>query len=139
MPSIIESKVPSIIGSATTATAALNAIENKTPKYQTWSVNVSPHLIIINLQMLYLKERYKNKKSVNKSDISAFINNTNSCSHSKHFSGDNGFHKIFIYQPKFGTLELKRDKDTDCVIDWKSKGLFKSKLLTLHGALIPNV
>ena len=36
-------------------------------------------------------------------------------------------------------LELKNDKGTDYVIGWKSKDLFKSKLLPLHGAFLPSV
>ena len=42
---------------------------------------------------------------------------------------------MFVYQPTFNTLELKKDKDTDYVIGWKSKGLFESKLLLLHGVV----
>ena len=38
-------------------------------------VNISPHLIIINLQMKYFMQRWKNKKLVDESDISEFINN----------------------------------------------------------------
>ena len=36
-------------------------------------------------------------------------------------------------------LELKIDKGTDYVIGWKSKGLFESKLLSLHGAFLPKI
>ena len=36
-------------------------------------------------------------------------------------------------------LELEKDKGTDYVIGWKLKGLFKSKLLPLHGAFLPNI
>ena len=34
---------------------------------------------------------------------------------------------------------MKKDKGTDYVIDWKSKGLFESKLLPLHVAFLPNI
>ena len=46
---------------------------------------------------------------------------------------------MFVYQPTFNTLELKKDKGTDYVIVWKLKGLFKSKLLPLHGAFEANI
>ena len=36
-------------------------------------------------------------------------------------------------------LELKIDKRTDYIISWKSKGLYNSKLIALHGAFLPNV
>ena len=36
---------------------------------------------------------------------------------------------MFVYQPTRDTLELKDEKGTDYVIVWKSKGLFKFKLL----------
>ena len=46
---------------------------------------------------------------------------------------------MFVYQLTFNTLKLKKDKGTDYVIGSKFKGLFKSKLLPLHGAYIPNI
>ena len=36
-------------------------------------------------------------------------------------------------------LELKKDKGTDYVTAWKSKGLSESNLLPLHGAFLPNI
>ena len=36
-------------------------------------------------------------------------------------------------------LELKKDKSTECVIGWKSKGVYKSKLIPLHGSFLPNI
>ena len=29
---------------------------------------------------------------------------------------------MFLYQPTLDVLELKKDKDTDYVLSWKSKG-----------------
>ena len=65
---VIESKIPSTTGLA--STAAVNAVENRIPhtndfvktkkkqilmqKYQTLKVNISPHLIMINLWVKYL-------------------------------------------------------------------------------------
>ena len=44
---------------------------------------------------------------------------------------------MYVKQPALDMLELKEDKSTDYVIGWKSDGLFKSKLLSLHGAFLP--
>ena len=57
----------------------------------------------------------------------------------KSFLGDDGFQNMFVYQPTLRMLELKKDKGTDYVIGWKSKGLLKSKLLPFHGAFLPNI
>ena len=46
---------------------------------------------------------------------------------------------MFVYQPTFNVLELKEDKDTEYIIGWKSKGVYISKLIALHGAFLPNV
>ena len=45
----------------------------------------------------------------------------------KNVFGDDSFQNIFAYQPTFNMLELKEDKFTDYVIDWKSKGVYTSK------------
>ena len=46
---------------------------------------------------------------------------------------------MFVYQSTFNVLELKIDKDTEYNIDWKSKGLYNSKHIQLHGAFFPNI
>ena len=46
---------------------------------------------------------------------------------------------MFVYPPTFNVLELKIDKDPKYIIVWKSKGVYNSKLIALHGALLPNV
>ena len=46
---------------------------------------------------------------------------------------------MFAYQPTFSMLELKKDNDTDYVIRWKWKDLFKLKMFPLHGAFLPNI
>ena len=40
---------------------------------------------------------------------------------------------MFVYQTKFNMLELKIRRGSYYVVDWKSKGLFVSKLLSLNG------
>ena len=41
---------------------------------------------------------------------------------------------MFVYQPTINVLELKNDKVTEYITCWKSKGVYNSKLITLHGA-----
>ena len=36
--------------------------------------------------------------------------------------------KTLVYQPTLDTLELKKDKGTDYIHSWESKGVFNSKL-----------
>ena len=36
-------------------------------------------------------------------------------------------------------LGLKIDKGTECITGWKSKGLYNSKIIAVHGAFSPNV
>ena len=55
------------------------------------------------------------------------------------FGSDDGFQIMFVYQPKFKMSELKKDKNINYAIGWKSKVLFNSKLLPLHGAYLPNI
>ena len=56
-----------------------------------------------------------------------------------YFTSDDGSQNMFVYQPTFNMLELKIDKDTEYVISWKSKGMYNSKLIALHGTFLPNV
>ena len=58
-----------------------------------------------------------------------------SCFLGRKFYGDDGFQNIFVYQPLFSMLELRKDKGTDYAFGWKSKGFLESKLLLLHSIL----
>ena len=46
-----------------------------------------------------------------------------------YFISNDGSQDTFVYQPHFDTLELKKDKSTDSVLSWKSKGVFNYKLI----------
>ena len=46
---------------------------------------------------------------------------------------------MFVYQPIFNMLQLKINKGTEYIIGLKSKGVYNSKLITLHGVFLPNV
>ena len=40
----------------------------------------------------------------------------------RYFFDDDGFQNMFVYQPIFNTFDLKKDKGTEYVIGWESKG-----------------
>ena len=52
---------------------------------------------------------------------------------------DEGFQSIFVYQPAFNVLELKKDQDTDYILSWKSNGVYTSKLKQLHTAFLQSI
>ena len=39
---------------------------------------------------------------------------------------------MFVYKPTLNMLQVKEDKGTEYVISWKSKGVYKSKLVPLY-------
>ena len=41
-----------------------------------------------------------------------------------YFTSDDGSQIMFLYQPIFNKLGLKKDKNTEYIIGWKSKGIF---------------
>ena len=61
------------------------------------------------------------------------------CFQGKIYFVDEGSQNIFAYQLTFTKLELKVRRSTEYVIVWISKGLYKSKLLPLHGAILTNI
>ena len=56
----------------------------------------------------------------------------------KIFFGDDSSQNMFVYQPTLNTPELETEKGTD-TIGWKSKGVYNSELVTLHGAFLPSI
>ena len=46
---------------------------------------------------------------------------------------------MFIYKPTLDTLELKKDKDADYVLSWKSRGIFNSQLKPLYTAFLHSI
>ena len=51
-----------------------------------------------------------------------------------YFTSNDWSQNTFVYQPKLDTLELKKDKDIDYVLSWKSKGVSNSELKLLYTA-----
>ena len=52
------------------------------------------------------------------------------------FFVDDGFQNMFFYQPTLDTLELKKDRGSDYVLSWKSKGVFTSKFEPLYTSFL---
>ena len=46
---------------------------------------------------------------------------------------------MFFYQPTLDTLELKKDKDTDYVLSWKSQRVYNSKLKSLYKTFLHSI
>ena len=49
-----------------------------------------------------------------------------------YFKNNDRCQNMIVYQPTLDILELKNGKGTDYVFDWKSKGLYNSKLKPLY-------
>ena len=43
---------------------------------------------------------------------------------------------MFVCQPTFNVLELKNYKGTEYIISWKSKVIYNSKFVALHGVYL---
>ena len=56
-----------------------------------------------------------------------------------YFTSNDGSQNTFVYQPTLDALELKKDKGTDYVLSWKSKGVFNSKLKPLYTAFLHSI
>ena len=56
-----------------------------------------------------------------------------------YFTSDDGSQNMFVYQPTLDTLELKKDKGTDYVLSWRSKGVYNSKLKPLHTTFLHSI
>ena len=56
-----------------------------------------------------------------------------------YFTSNDGSQNTFVYQPTFDTLELKKDKGTDYVLSWKSKGVYNSKLKPFYTAFLHSI
>ena len=57
----------------------------------------------------------------------------------RYFFDDDGFQNMFVYQPIFNTFDLKKDKGTEYVIGWESKGVQASKLIPSYIAFLHKI
>ena len=53
-----------------------------------------------------------------------------------YFTNNDGSQNTFACQPTLDVLELKKEKGTDYVLSWKSKGVSNSKLKPLYTAFL---
>ena len=56
-----------------------------------------------------------------------------------YFASKDGYQNTIVYQPTIDTLELKKDRGIDCVLIWKSNGVYYSKLNPLCTALLHSI
>ena len=56
-----------------------------------------------------------------------------------YFTSNDGSQNKFLYQPTLDALEFKKDKGTDYVLSWKSKGVFNSKLNPLYTTFLNSI
>ena len=64
-----------------------------------------------------LNELPKKVKAILTKDYSFFLGKI-------YFTSNDGLQNMFVYQPTFNVLELKKDKGTEYIIGWKSKGVY---------------
>ena len=89
--------------------------------------------ISLNRKLPQIKKKYlevlKNLNSLSTKDYNFFIGRID-------FTSNDGSQNKFVYQPTLDTWELKKDKVTDYVLSWKSKGVYNSKLKPLYSAFL---
>ena len=56
-----------------------------------------------------------------------------------YLSSNDRSQNTFVFQPTLDTLELKKDKGTDHVLSWESKGACDSKLKSLYTAFLHSI
>ena len=56
-----------------------------------------------------------------------------------YFTSNNGSQNTFVYQPTLDILELKKDKCTVYVLNWKSNGRYNSKFKPLYTAFLHSI
>ena len=56
-----------------------------------------------------------------------------------YFTSNERSENRFVYKATLDVLELKKDKFTDSVLSWKSKGVYNSKLKPLYTAYLHSI
>ena len=56
-----------------------------------------------------------------------------------YLTNDDGSQNMFVYQPRFNLLELRINKSTEYLNDWKSKSIYNSRPIALNGDFLPNI
>ena len=55
-----------------------------------------------------------------------------------YITSNDGFQNMFVYQPTINSIKYK-NRSTEYVISWKSKGVYNSKLIALNSDFLPNM
>ena len=80
-------------------------------------------------------KKTKQKKQLNSlvtSDYNFFLGRI-------YFTTNDGSQNSFVYQTTLDTLELNKDKGTDYILSWKSKGVYTSKHKPLYTAFLHSI
>ena len=56
-----------------------------------------------------------------------------------YFTSNDGYRNMFVFEPTLDLLESKKDKGTDYILSWKSKGIYNSKLKSLYTAYLNSI
>ena len=56
-----------------------------------------------------------------------------------HFTSNDGSQNTFVYQPVLDTLKLKKDRGTEYILNWKSKGEYNSKLKPIYTTFLHSI
>ena len=56
-----------------------------------------------------------------------------------YFTSNDGSQNMFVYQPTLDTLELRKEKGTNCIFSWKVKRVYTSKRKPLCATLLHSI
>ena len=159
----VESKIPNTSSLVTTTVlnTKINEVENKIPDSSKYIItqefnkltaeNFAARLKqvdIVNKTEFYNKLTSFNKRitsnktkhlEIQKKLNSLITKDYNSFLGRIYFTSSDGSQNTFVYQPTFDTLEFKKDKGTDYVLSWKSKGVYNFKLKPLYTAFLRSI
>ena len=86
---------------------------------------------------MFKKKQKKQNKNKNKKNLDSLTTKGyNFFLGTIYFTSNDGSQNTFVYQPTIDILELKKDKSTDYIVSWKSKGVHNSKLKPLYIAFL---
>ena len=55
-----------------------------------------------------------------------------------YFTSDDELQKIFVYQPTYNVIKYL-NTSTECIISWRSKGVYNTKLIPIKNNSLPNI
>ena len=139
----VENKIPNTSGLVTTTVlnTKISEVENKTPNHDKYITTPEFNMVTAENFPARLKQAnlvikndfdkkltsFNRKITSNKTkylEVQKKLHSllTNDCKFflgRMYFKSNEGSHNMFVYQPTFDTLELKKHKGTDYVLSWK--------------------